>query len=81
MTATPHAGSEENFQAFMALLDPDRFEGQYRAGVHSTDTSGLMRRMVKEELRTFDGKALFPERIAETVPYQLSAGRLSSMRR
>ncbi|GFG67907.1 RNA helicase [Mycobacterium kubicae] len=74
MTATPHAGSEENFQAFMALLDPDRFEGQYRAGVHSTDTSGLMRRMVKEELRTFDGKALFPERIAETVPYQLSAG-------
>lgn len=74
MTATPHSGSEENFQAFMALLDPDRFEGQYRAGVHSTDTTGLMRRMVKEELRTFDGKALFPERIAETVPYALSPG-------
>lgn len=74
MTATPHAGSEENFQAFLALLDPDRFEGQYRAGVHSTDSSGLMRRMVKEELLTFEGKPLFPERIAETVPYQLSAG-------
>lgn len=26
MTATPHSGSESNFQAFMALLDPDRFE-------------------------------------------------------
>ena len=74
MTATPHAGSEENFQAFLALLDPDRFEGQYRAGVHSTDSTGLMRRMVKEELLTFEGKPLFPERIAETVPYQLSAG-------
>ncbi|MFW0796180.1 helicase-related protein [Gordonia sp. CPCC 205515] len=74
MTATPHSGSEENFQAFLALLDPDRFEGQYRGGAHSTDTTGLMRRMVKEELLTFDGKPLFPERIAETVPYRLSDG-------
>lgn len=74
MTATPHAGSESSFQAFMALLDPDRFEGEYRSGAHTTDTTGLMRRMVKEELLTFEGKPLFPERIAETVPYQLSAG-------
>ena len=72
MTATPHAGSEENYQAFLALLDSDRFEGRYREGAHSTDTTGLMRRMVKEELLTFEGKPLFPERIAETVPYELS---------
>jgi superfamily II DNA or RNA helicase len=72
MTATPHAGKEEDFQLFMALLDIDRFEGRYRAGAHSLDTSGLMRRMVKEELLTFDGKALFPERRAATVPYPLS---------
>ena len=72
MTATPHAGSESGFQAFLALLDPDRFEGEYRSGAHTTDTSGLMRRMVKEELLTFEGKPLFPERIAETVPYELS---------
>ena len=31
-----------------------------------------MRRMVKERLLKFDGKPLFPERIAYTVPYQLS---------
>lgn len=74
MTATPHSGSEENYQAFLALLDPDRFEGQYREGVHSVDTTGLMRRMVKEELLTFEGKPLFPERIAETIPYELSEG-------
>jgi superfamily II DNA or RNA helicase len=72
MTATPHAGKEEDFQLFMALLDPDRFEGPYRAGVHSTDTRGIMRRMVKEDLLTFDGKPLFPERVAETVTYALS---------
>lgn len=74
MTATPHAGSEENYQLFLALLDPDRFEGRFRDGVHSTDTSGLMRRMVKEDLLTFEGRPLFPERIAETVPYTLSDG-------
>ena len=31
-----------------------------------------MRRMVKEDLLTFEGKPLFPERIAETVPYELT---------
>jgi len=72
MTATPHAGKEEDFQLFMSLLDRDRFEGQYRQGVHRTNTHGLMRRMVKEDLLTFEGKPLFPERKAYTVEYELS---------
>jgi SNF2 family DNA or RNA helicase len=72
MTATPHAGKQEDFQLFMALLDGDRFEGRYRDGVHSVDPGDLMRRMVKEELLTMDGKPLFPERRAYTVPYELS---------
>ena len=37
-----------------------------------------MRRMVKEELLTFEGKPLFPERIAETVPYQPPTARSTS---
>jgi superfamily II DNA or RNA helicase len=72
LTATPHNGKEADFQLFMALLDSDRFEGKYREGVHSTDVSDLMRRMVKEELVKFDGRPLFPERIAYTVNYRLS---------
>ena len=72
MTATPHSGKEEDFQLFLTLLDRDRFEGKYQAKVHAADTSGVMRRMVKEDLLTFDGKPLFPERIAETVPYELT---------
>ncbi|MGW3952924.1 helicase-related protein [Streptomyces sp. NPDC004752] len=72
MTATPHAGKEEDFQLFMALLDGDRFAGKYRDGVHQHDAAGLMRRMVKEDLLTFDGRKLFPERRAYTVPYELS---------
>lgn len=72
MTATPHNGKEEDFQLFMALLDSDRFEGKFRDGVHVCDTSDLMRRLVKEDLVKFDGKPLFPERIAHTVGYPLS---------
>ena len=72
MTATPHNGKEEDFQLFMALLDGDRFEGRFRDGVHTADVSDLMRRMVKESLLKFDATPLFPERIAYTVPYQLS---------
>ncbi|MDC3729267.1 helicase-related protein [Rhodococcus sp. Rp3] len=70
MTATPHSGKEEDFQLFLTLLDRDRFEGKQKK---SADVSGIMRRMVKEDLLTFEGKKLFPERIAETVPYELTA--------
>lgn len=72
MTATPHSGKEEQFQLFMALLDSDRFEGVAREGSRKVDVSDLMRRLVKEELRTFEGTRLFPERFAFTVKYELS---------
>ena len=72
MTATPHNGKNEDFQAFLALLDNDRFEGRQRDGVNVIDASDLIRRMTKEQLRRFDGTPLFPERIATTVGYDLS---------
>lgn len=77
MTATPHAGKEEDFQLFLALLDADRFEGRFRDGVHTVDASDLMRRMVKEKLLRFDGRPLFPERRAYTVSYPLSPEELT----
>jgi len=64
------------------LLDPDRFEGRYREGVHSTDTTGLMRRMVKEDLLTFEGRPFvhevaqrLPEPVIDYVRLQISAVR------
>ncbi|MEV3901752.1 helicase-related protein [Mycobacterium sp. NPDC050551] len=69
MTATPHSGKEEDFQLFLTLLDRDRFEGKH---TKTANTDGVMRRMVKEDLLTFEGKKLFPERRAETVPYELT---------
>lgn len=77
LTATPHNGKEAEFQRFMALLDPDRFEEQFRDGVPTVDTSDLMRRMVKENLLKFDGTRLFPERFAYTVNYELSTSEMN----
>ncbi len=73
MTATPHNGSEEDFQIFLALLDGDRFVGRFREGEHRADPSDLMRRLVKEDLLRFDGSKLFPERKSYTPQYDLSS--------
>lgn len=74
VTATPHAGIEEDFQLFLSLLDEDRFEGRPRNASHAVDTSDLMRRVVKEKLLKFDGTPLFPERRAYSPTYPLSDG-------
>jgi SNF2 family DNA or RNA helicase len=76
MSATPHNGKEADFQLFMGLLDADRFEGRFRAGVHKADVSDMMRRVTKEELYRFDGTRLFPERCAYTPSYSLSPQEL-----
>ena len=72
LTATPHNGKEEDFQLFLRLLDVDRFENSFRAGVQPVDVSDVMRHLVKEQLYTFEGTPLFPERLAYTLNYQLS---------
>ena len=72
LTATPHNGKNDDFRLFLSLVDPDRFEGASHSNKSAPDVSGLMRRLVKEDLLKFDGTPLFPERIAYTVNYELS---------
>lgn len=72
MTATPHSGSDENFNLFMALIDPDRFEGHRETTLKPEQLSDIMRRLSKEELLRFDGTKLFPPRYAYTVNFELS---------
>lgn len=71
LTATPHNGKETDFRLFLSLVDPDRFEGAKR-DKSNLDVSDIMRRLVKEELLKFDGRPLFPERIAYTINYEMS---------
>lgn len=72
LTATPHNGSNDDFLLFLSLLDPDQFAGRLRHSKDLPDVSHVMRRLVKENLLTFDGKRLFRERKAITVKYDLS---------
>ncbi len=71
LSATPHNGKPEDFLAFMTLLDPERFTGRLRSG-EMPDVSDVMRRLVKENLRTFEGKRLFPKRYAYSLKFELS---------
>ena len=73
LTATPHSGKEEDYQLFLSLVDPDRFAVTCgRADLQTVDVSDIMRRYTKDNLLTFDGKRLFPERRAITAKYDLS---------
>ena len=71
LTATPHNGKNEDFLAFLSLVHPDRFAGRLR-GRPVPDVSDVMRRLVKENLRTFEGRRLFPKRSAGSVKFELS---------
>lgn len=71
LTATPHNGKPEDFMLFMTLIDPERFGG-HNQGSKVPDTSDVMRRLVKENLRTFEGKPLFPQRFAISRKFELS---------
>lgn len=80
MTATPHNGKQEDFQEFMAFLDEDRFGlelGRLEDSEMRRMAQDLTRHIVKEDLVTFDGKPLFPEREAETVSFSLSEAEAS----
>ncbi len=71
LTATPHNGKDDDFRLFMSLVAPDRFKRARRSDT-PVDISKFMRRLVKEDLLTFDGKPIFPERVSYTVNYRLS---------
>ena len=80
LTATPHNGKNEDFLAFMTLIDPERFTGRLRAAKGDGDEDGpampdvddVMRRRVKENLVTFEGTPLFPKRYAHSLNFELS---------
>ena len=71
LSATPHNGKNEDFLAFMTLIDPERFAGRLRDN-ELPETGDVMRRLVKENLTTFEGRRLFPQRFAKSLNFELS---------
>lgn len=73
LTATPHRGDPENFRLFLDLLEPGLFANQelLSESVRNQDNPLFLRRL-KEDLRDFDGRPLFPPRHVFTRPYRLN---------
>lgn len=73
LTATPHKGDPENFRLLLNLLEPDMFVNMklLEESIFNKENPLFVRRM-KEDLKDFDGKPLFPPRHVHTVEYTLS---------
>ncbi|MEH1798448.1 MAG: helicase-related protein [Nostoc sp.] len=73
LTATPHQGDVSHFHNFLRLLDPEQFiSDELNPQLLSLDDSPWFLRRIKEELKDFQGRKLFKERFAITVPFTLS---------
>lgn len=78
LTATPHMGKDYPYYALWRLLEPDTLStpeafAQYPASKRSLH---FIRR-TKEEMVYFDGKPIYPQRISDTLGYDLSHGEVS----
>lgn len=81
LSPMPHDGNEQEFQLLLSLLDPDRFEGPYREGIHATGASDLGRRLPREQLFWGDGSRLYHDLQVRTRLYSPSEAerRLQSL--
>lgn len=74
LTATPHKGDPDNFRLLLSLLDDDVFSSKESMGrILSKNKEEYILRRMKEELKGFDGKRLFPSRDVTTVGYVRSS--------
>ena len=93
LTATPHHGDEDRFSHFLRLLDPDvlpdrRFfhdsedeERRIRISMLQVRDNPWFLRRLKEDLRDFDGRPLFPKRHSITVKFELTRDEYELYRR
>jgi superfamily II DNA or RNA helicase len=73
LTATPHRGDDENFRLFLDLLRPGFFAQTelLRESIESKDNPIFVRRL-KEDMKRFDGTAIFPPRHVNSVTFRLT---------
>mgnify|MGYP005840679579 CR=1 FL=1 len=73
LTATPHRGDPDNFLLFLDLLEPNFFAStaMLEDSIRDKDNPLFLRRL-KEDMKDFEQKPLFPPRYVETVKYHLA---------
>lgn len=73
LTATPHRGDEENFRLFLDLLRPGFFSKTelLKESVEKQENPIFVRRL-KEDMKRFDGRKIFPPRHVITVTFNLT---------
>jgi superfamily II DNA or RNA helicase len=81
LTATPHMGKDFPYYCLWRLLDPEVFP-TYSAfkRLPREDRRHTFIRRTKEEMVTFEGEPIYPERISNTLTYDLSHGPVSEQR-
>ncbi len=73
LTATPHKGDPENFRLLLQLLDPDLFaDTDILARAVQRQENPIFLRRLKEDMKDFDGRPLFPPRHVHTLGVELS---------
>jgi superfamily II DNA or RNA helicase len=73
LTATPHKGDPENFRLLLQLLDPDLFaDTEILARAVRRQENPIFLRRLKEDMKGFDGRDLFPPRHVQTVGVELT---------
>jgi len=77
LTATPHRGRKDTFRYLLQLLDDDIFATDHlvTSRLNEISTEGVNKffiRRLKEQMKDWDGKALFKERFTKTVTYKLT---------
>jgi len=73
LTATPHKGDPENFRLLLQLLDPDLFaDTEILARAVQRQENPIFLRRLKEDMKGFDGKSLFPPRHVHTLGVELT---------
>lgn len=78
LTATPHMGKEFPYYCLWRLLEPELFstETAFARFPRESRSRHFIRR-VKEEMVDLHGRPLYPERLCDTVSYELTQGEVS----
>lgn len=78
LTATPHMGKDFPYYSLWRLLEPEVLSTQEAFNAYPADARRRhFIRRTKEEMVRLDGRPLYPERISDTLSYDLTQGEIS----